>query len=374
MSQRRLILLCLLVTPVVMFCINLLYSGSPVDQQNGFQIITLIISAPIIFLNAWEWQQPESLDNLIPPNFKSSVSSPIQIDLVGKIVLSIISVVVFAWMGLVVFGAIGRAAETVPTQVAGTVLDISSIQTAAVETALAEIEQKPAPDGTPQITPSPGGTEISAGTLEPLQTATAEPDTIILVPIQTDTPSADVATEIPDLITLAGAGNEVVDFQKWDGPAIVQVVYSGTGSFVVTKNSAPDGQSEVFINKTGAYIGTLPIDFLATEYTSQFEITAVGPWKIQVIRLANARTETIPATITGSGDDVIVLTGGTPDLLTIDASLATGTFAIHGFRAGIWDLLSKETSPYTGIVQAAAGTVALQISATGTWSVAMTIK
>ena len=373
MSQRRLILLCLLVTPVVMFCINLLYSGSLDDQQNGFQLITLIISAPIIFLNAWEWQQPESLDKLIPPDLKIKSANPLRIDFSAWVVLAVSGGVVILWMGLIVFGLVRKPVASTNEAAPGPTLDISVIQTAAVETALAYTGPTPAETVRPLVTDNPAQTPNPLSTLDVKVTNTPEPDTIILKPIETAT-EVGAPTEIPALITLAGSGNKVVDFQKWDGPAIVDVVYFGTGSFIVTINSSPNSSTQQLINKTGPYNGTIPIDFTTSEYSSQFGITASGSWKFQIIRPASGRIETIPATISGSGDDVIMLTGGTPDQLSLDASQASGIFVVHGFRSGIWDLVSQETAPYTGTLPAAAGTIVLQISATGPWSIAVTAK
>ena len=368
-----------------MFGISLLYPGSLDDQQNGFQIITLIISAPIIFLNAWEWQQPESLDNLIPPNFKSSGTAPNRIDLPGKIFLAVTGGLVLIWLGMIIFGLLRKPGGSQASQFPGPTLDISVIQTAAVETALAAAGQNLTREVTPLVTESPAatqnppgtrlvpGTPQPLGTKGPLSTNTVKPDTIILQPIETPT-LLGAPTDFPILMTFTGTGNKVIDFQKWDGPAIVEVIYNGTGTFVVTKNSSPAAPNEQFINKTGSYNGSLPIDFLTSEYTSQFGVTTIGQWKIQIIHPSGARTEIVPTTITGNGDDVVYLTGLVPDQLTLDASQATGIFTVHGYRSGIWDLIAKETAPYTGTLTAAAGVTVLQITATGVWSIGVTGK
>ena len=65
MSQRRKFLLGLLVIPAIFLYLNLSNPVSPGDQHNGLEIISLVISLPIIFLNILEWQQPETLDNLL---------------------------------------------------------------------------------------------------------------------------------------------------------------------------------------------------------------------------------------------------------------------------------------------------------------------
>jgi hypothetical protein len=223
----------------------------------------------------------------------------------------------------------------------------------AVGTAIAQTQAaNPTVTNTPSRTPRPTNT--------PKPTNTPRP---------TFTP-----TPIPTPILLSGDSSSVVDVEKWDGPAIVHITYSGGGHFSVW-NYGPDNEPiDLLVNHIGSYEGTRPLDFLDAENTARFEINANGQWEIQIVPFSEMRHVNIPGVAEGSGDDVILLYGsGVPDIITIDASQAKSNFVVWGW-GNSRDLLVNEIAPYSGTVLIQNnlpidnGALVLVIEATGNWT------
>jgi hypothetical protein len=434
MSQRRKFLLGLLVIPAICLYLNLSNPTSPGDQHNGLEIISLVISLPIIFLNILEWQQPETLDNLlkpgksapvaetpaeaVPPEAETAVEASgeapapaaTQNPANNKLALIAIGGLITLCLGSAVFGAVGQAFDVLPTETPRVVLDVGAIQTAAVQTALADLGgPNPPPAFTPQPTSPQTGPENASPTPEvpvtnePIQTPQTEatatspagvPPTATIPPVTqapSNTPQAGATdtieptdspivqpTEnpIPDPILLTGVGDTVVNIAKWNGPAVLTATHDGDGAFQVTSYSQSNQKINELVNTLGVYYGTLPLDFLDTEHTARFDVTASGSWELQVISISQARTEESPGIIQGYGDEVIILTGQYPVKLLVDAPDASGSFVIWSFAIDRHNraLLVNKTAPYSGILLAPSGTAWLAITATGPWSIELTSK
>jgi len=214
-----------------------------------------------------------------------------------------------------------------------------------------------------QAQPTPSRTQPPPATLEPttppLPTSTPRPT-------NTPRPSA-TPTQPPEPIVLSGVGDSVADLEKWAGPALAHITYTGGSNFAVW-NYGPDGEKiDLLVNTIGAYDGTRPIDFLEDEDTVRFEVKSSGEWVMQVLPLSDVRRETIPGIFKGVGDDVVFLSGGTPDLLKADASSAQSNFAIWAFGDGR-DLLINEIAPYIGTVVMPSGMFLLVVVAQGNWT------
>lgn len=194
-------------------------------------------------------------------------------------------------------------------------------------------------------------------------------------PAPTDTPEPTFTpTPLPEPIILTGNGDNVVDLQKWDGPAILKATYNGGGNFIVTNFDGSNNQIDLLVNTIGNYTGTLPLDFYDNQQTARFQITASGPWELQIIPFQQARKESVPTTITGTGDEVVILTDNVPDLLKITANQASRNFIVMAYGSDGQDLLVNEIAPYTGTVMAPSGTYVIVITATGPWSIEVTTK
>ena len=226
-----------------------------------------------------------------------------------------------------------------------------------------------------------GGTQASAPTetRAPIEAVVTIAPTNTSAPTDTPEPTetplpTPTSTPVPEPISLTGSGDSVLDFQKWDGPAIIKVVHNGGGNFVIWNDDANGEHMDLLVNTVGQYQGTLPLDFMEGEFTARFEVTAGGPWEIHVLPLDSVRREEIPGTFTGTGDDVIVLTGSAlPDLLKADASTARGNFVIFTYGDNR-DLVINEIAPSTGTVTVGRDTILLAITADGAWSIEVTAR
>jgi hypothetical protein len=210
--------------------------------------------------------------------------------------------------------------------------------------------------------PEPTNTPLPTDT--PLPTKTPRPTN---TPIPTATP-----TPVPEPISVSGSGDDVVDIEKWDGPAIARISYRGGSNFVVWNYGTDGDKIDLLVNTIGQYDGTRPLDFLDTEHTARFQVESSGEWEIAILPLTEIRIESVPGTFTGNGDEVVYL-DGTPDLLKVNASSAASNFVIwaYGNRR---DLLVNDIAPYDGVVIAGSDTAVLVIEAEGDWSIEVTSK
>lgn len=201
----------------------------------------------------------------------------------------------------------------------------------------------------------------------PTSTFTPPPPTATPLPTVTPTPK-------PQPIILTGSGDSVVDVQKWNSVALMKVTYSGGSNFIVENFDKSGSQMDLLINTIGAYSGSQLIDIFDDDHTSRFQVTASGPWEIQILPVSEIRKVSIPGIVQGVGDDVVLLPGGSADILKSDASQATSNFIVYGLSNTDFYLLFNEIAPYAGSVIAQDGTALIQVKATGAWSIEVTTK
>ena len=170
-----------------------------------------------------------------------------------------------------------------------------------------------------------------------------------LAPISTDTPAATDTTLPPTPTTapidLKGSGDSVVNVQKNDQPAIAKIVHHGNGNFAIQNYDNNNTQIDLLVNTIGSYQGTVPLDFMHGEHTARFQVTASGPWEIQILPLSDVRHASIPGQIQGNGDDVMYLNGNNPDTLVADASQASDNFVVYSYSDNGRDSLIKVSIP-----------------------------
>lgn len=415
MSQRRLLFLVLLVIPAILFYLTLT-PANPVQQVSTYEMLSLVIGIPILFLNIWEWQAPETLDPYLKPEIFRNTSLALSYS-AGRFILLAIGAVVFLALTAAVFGLGGQANQASPQPNSGETLDVAAIQTAAVKTALAQISPYPGGDqpspgptqpggsaNTPTNPLNPAGTPTPEATSDPnldtplpespdpgvLETATNQPTNTAIpsnTPISnrdtpeptqpggdTPEPTATKTPEIPDPISLTGSGNSVIDFEKWIGPAVLSATHDGDGDFIVDNYSANNQKIGRLINTAGFYVGSLPLDFSGGTKTTRFDITADGAWELQIIPLDLARGEIVPSTLDGDGDDVIVIIDGDPGQMIIDASQTSDYFILWAFGAGSPVQLVNSEGEYEGTVTAPAGTTSFAVMTIGPWSIEMNAR
>jgi hypothetical protein len=188
-------------------------------------------------------------------------------------------------------------------------------------------------------------------------------------PLPAETPLLE-ATATPAV--LQGKGDEKVDLERGNEPSIAHVTHSGSGHFSV-KNYNPEGKRiDLLVNTTGSYDGVVPIDFMAGEHTVQFRVEADGEWTIEILDLMAARAKDIPGMIGGSGDEVVVINGGSPHVATVRAT-GSGNFALWSY-GNSYDLVVNERAPYQGSVTLDPHNFFLVISADAPWSLSITAR
>ena len=218
--------------------------------------------------------------------------------------------------------------------------------------------------GVPTATNVPSSTPQPSETPKPTHT-----------PAPTDTPRpTDTPTPIPEPIRLNGSGDSVVNFDNPFGPAVARIQGNAGARFFSVQNLDANGASlDLLVNTTDVYKGVRPLDFRAGEHTTRFEVNATGNWQIEVAPLALAESLNVPGKYAGKGDQVLLLTGATPDLAKISGNAERRFFAVIGY-GGSSDLLVNTTDPYDGTVILGSDAIVLEVTATGTWQIELTGK
>ncbi len=204
----------------------------------------------------------------------------------------------------------------------------------------------------------------TSATVAPTTTATAPPTTRATTPPTTSPPA---------VITIDGTGDRVVDLKKPksdpSSPVTLHVHYGGGSNFAVKGLDSGLQDTDLFVNTIGAFDGTVAVDFSNTQ-TAKLQVTASGPWHIDVKNAEDARTFT--GATTGLGDDVLLYSGsggvaaitnqGTENFVVEYYSRVAGGSENH-------DLLVNEIGSYNGQQPMAAGPGFVVVTSDGRWSV-----
>lgn len=171
------------------------------------------------------------------------------------------------------------------------------------------IDQSNLPENTaePTNTPAPTNTPEPTNTPQPTNT-----------PVPTHTP-----TPLPEPIIITGNTPDVIDINKWGGPAIVHVIYDGGSNFIVDFLDE-DGESTTFgfANVIGKFEGWRLIDTDGTLSTRLEISNAKGPYTFEINPISDEFLHIlkVPGTYSGTTPDVIYLDGAEPDLVTLNYS------------------------------------------------------
>jgi len=233
----------------------------------------------------------------------------------------------------------------------------------------------PAPTAAPQATqPPPTPTQQPTSTAVPTHTP-PPPPTHTPIPTPTQPP-------LPDPLPLEGTGENVVDLDWPCGtPGLLHIIGNQESRhFAVESLDAVGDTVELLVNTTDPYDGWRTLNW-TDECAVRLHIKAAGPWTATLYPIAplpeiQPHALTLPATYAGTGDDVIILTQGTPDLATItgnDNSRYFGVFAWIGSRSSD-SILINTTDPYQGTIPLKPDTFALEIRASGPWTIDITAK
>lgn len=178
----------------------------------------------------------------------------------------------------------------------------------------------------------------------------------------------------PPQNVFSGSGDTVISFDRTAEPAIVHIVgNTGSHHFAVTSYGSQGEYINLLVNTLDPYDGIRPLDFEG-EHATRFEVNATGAWTIEILPISAAHTLWVPGSLSGSGDDVIVLAGNTPDLATISGNSVSHHFAVIGYGSSgnYLDLLVNTIDPYEGTVMLDRTTHFLEIDAEGQWVISIT--
>jgi hypothetical protein len=188
-------------------------------------------------------------------------------------------------------------------------------------------------------------------------------------PTTTATPTPEATPQAFAPITLEGRGDDIVPFTiPESAAAIVSITHAGERNFVVQTLGADGEQYDLLVNEIGDYSGTRLFD--TVEHSVAFEVSADGSWTAVVKPVSEARPWNGESQLTGSTDDVVRVTGSVDGLATVlvihdgDANFVVVAYSGQGN-----DLLINEIGQYRGEVLLPVGTVLIELTANGPWSV-----
>jgi hypothetical protein len=253
-----------------------------------------------------------------------------------------------------------------------------------------------------QVEPSPTSTSgptdratISRASPSPLPTATIEiaptttstaatPTTESVRPLPTNTPPAPpthtpspspTATEaVPAAPTAQtrpvysrGVGDHELFFVDLS-PGLLHITgNAGGGNFIVWGLDEYGDKNTLFVNTLEPYEGTVPINFTSLDITRKLQITATGPWTVDILPLSAARVVNAPGVIAGIGDDVVMISG-TPGTARIVGNDDSRHFAVIAYGTS-YDLLVNTDVPVNRKVEVPADAIYLEIQAEGNWGI-----
>lgn len=216
---------------------------------------------------------------------------------------------------------------------------------------------------TQTTTPTATVTYPPEPTKTPKPTSTTKPSN---TPKPTNTP-----TKVPESILLEGSGDDVIEVDKWDGPAILDISRDGGGHFAVKSYSEDGEYLELLVNAIGPYDGKVAMDLLglhADENTAMLEISANGPWKIVIHPFSSVHLNMMkaPGIYENNTDDMIFVDGSSK---TATITCEKGHIAVKGLTSDRYHLLVNEIGPYEGKVVIPNGLILLVVTASAPWSI-----
>jgi hypothetical protein len=192
-------------------------------------------------------------------------------------------------------------------------------------------------------------------------------------PIQSDRLEAYNLDDIafPEPVVLEGSGdNPRLNFYNPFDSAIVHIRGNAAGEPFTVRAVTPDshGANLTLVNTTDPYDGVHPIDLHERQHTLRFEIKATGDWIIEILPLADAHLIDVPGSITGFGDDAILLVGEIPGSITIKANPDGHIFKINAYGSTETELVNTK-DPYEGVISLPADTVLIEIGSQDDWEI-----
>jgi len=217
------------------------------------------------------------------------------------------------------------------------------------------------------------GTAKTSGSTPVKTTAHAAANTPTQKAVSTPSP-----TESPLVapVTFSGTSDDVATIAGGLTDArLLAISYTGAENFVVQSLDSAGQMQDLIVNTIGAYNGKRLI--LPQAPISAFKVTASGPWSMTLEDVRTARTWNGATPLTGTGDDVIIEPGSIGKMVAakiVDA--AADNFIVKLITSdgtdSQSDLLVNEIGPWSGTEAIPAGTVSIEVQASGAWSISPT--
>jgi len=203
-------------------------------------------------------------------------------------------------------------------------------------------------------TEAPAPTDIPEPTSTPEPTATPEPP--------------------PEPIFLSGTGDSILNIEKPDLPMLAMIKGNSCSRYFGISNLNENNESiALLVNTTDPYEGIVPLDFLDYQWTKRFEVQSNCEWEISVVPLSEGRTLTVPGAIQGTGDEVFLLDGETPDLIHVVGNRDGRYFGVTAYSD--WsDLVVNTTDPYDGTSILSEDVAVIEVQAVGEWQIEISSK
>jgi hypothetical protein len=154
--------------------------------------------------------------------------------------------------------------------------------------------------------------------------------------------------------------------------AIATIKYTGSTAFAVWLLADDGSKIDLLVNGAGAYAGTVLVKAPSGKHPAAFSVETTGAWTITVKPVQVARLWDTSAKLTGSGDDVVLLSAPVSGLVTATITYTGSTaFAVWTYGGAYPDLPVNEAGPYSGDVALSPGTTLLVVQCIGSWSVSL---
>ncbi|WP_394215258.1 hypothetical protein [Brachybacterium vulturis] len=187
----------------------------------------------------------------------------------------------------------------------------------------------------------------------------------------TSDPAAEKTTPEPaEPQSFSGTGAEVVILEPLGEDFFFATVTHDGSRNVALWSVDENGQDlDLMVNQIGTYEGQVALNF--REDPAAIRVEADGNWTIDLVPLSDAPRWDGESAYEGTGDSIVlvgdVADGLTPVTLTHDGER---NFAIWAWGESYPDLIVNDIGAYDGTTLLPDGSVALQVSADGNWSIA----
>lgn len=170
-----------------------------------------------------------------------------------------------------------------------------------------------------------------------------------------------------------GNGDDIITLDKPDDGLPALLVVNGNRSerhFSITGYDGNRNRTSLLVNSTDHYSGIVAVDLPPRTDTKLLEISASGPWIVQVYSIGAAPKISVGEEFEDKGDNVLWVEGDA-SIASVSGNISQRHFSItaydgSGNRSG---LLVNTTDRYSGRVMVPNNTLLLEVNATGDWKI-----